>query len=184
MSLVKLNARSATALDATVLTGNLPAISGSSLTGITTGALLIGSKTANGSTGNGSGVDMMTSDAINLSSYENKHLIVYGQTAISENANTGNASIIRIQLNNGSSTTTLSASRQGHGVYSDVAQDRNSIVHISAFAVYQIASAYATTCTIRLNGGIDSGDFTYGNQGDYNHFDGEGAGIGMRYFVI
>ena len=34
MSLVKLNARSATALDATVLTGNLPSISGASLTGI------------------------------------------------------------------------------------------------------------------------------------------------------
>jgi hypothetical protein len=37
MSLVKLNARSATALDATVLTGNLPAISGASLTGLTVG---------------------------------------------------------------------------------------------------------------------------------------------------
>ena len=37
MSLVKLNARSATALDATVLTGNLPAISGASLTGISAG---------------------------------------------------------------------------------------------------------------------------------------------------
>ena len=36
MSLVKLNARSATALDATVLTGNLPAISGASLTGLST----------------------------------------------------------------------------------------------------------------------------------------------------
>ena len=34
MALVKLNARSATALDATVLTGNLPAISGASLTGV------------------------------------------------------------------------------------------------------------------------------------------------------
>ena len=40
MSLVKLNARSATALDATVLTGNLPSISGASLTGITTGKVL------------------------------------------------------------------------------------------------------------------------------------------------
>ena len=40
MSLVKLNARSATALDATVLTGNLPRISGASLTGITTGKIL------------------------------------------------------------------------------------------------------------------------------------------------
>ena len=37
MALTKLNARSATALDATVLTGNLPAISGASLTGISAG---------------------------------------------------------------------------------------------------------------------------------------------------
>ena len=34
MALIKTNARSATALDATILTGNLPAISGASLTGI------------------------------------------------------------------------------------------------------------------------------------------------------
>mgnify|MGYP003141384211 CR=1 FL=1 len=39
MALVKLNARSATALDATVLTGNLPAISGASLTGIDGGKI-------------------------------------------------------------------------------------------------------------------------------------------------
>ena len=40
MSLVKLNARSATALDATVLTGNLPALNGSSLTNISAGKVL------------------------------------------------------------------------------------------------------------------------------------------------
>ena len=40
MALTKLNARSASALDATILTGNLPAISGASLTGITTGKIL------------------------------------------------------------------------------------------------------------------------------------------------
>ena len=40
MALTKLNARSATALDATILTGNLPAISGSSLTGISGGKIL------------------------------------------------------------------------------------------------------------------------------------------------
>ena len=34
MALIKTNARSATALDATILTGNLPAISGASLTGV------------------------------------------------------------------------------------------------------------------------------------------------------
>ena len=37
MALTKLNARSASALDATILTGNLPAISGASLTGISAG---------------------------------------------------------------------------------------------------------------------------------------------------
>ena len=37
MPLIKTNARSASALDATVLTGNLPAISGASLTGISAG---------------------------------------------------------------------------------------------------------------------------------------------------
>ena len=37
MALIKTNARSASALDATILTGNLPAISGASLTGLTSG---------------------------------------------------------------------------------------------------------------------------------------------------
>jgi len=40
MALIKTNARSASALDATVLTGNLPAISGASLTGVSAGKLL------------------------------------------------------------------------------------------------------------------------------------------------
>ena len=40
MALIKTNARSASALDATILTGALPAISGASLTGITTGKVL------------------------------------------------------------------------------------------------------------------------------------------------
>ena len=40
MPLIKLNAQSATALDATKLTGNLPAISGASLTGVSAGKVL------------------------------------------------------------------------------------------------------------------------------------------------
>jgi len=39
MALTKLNARSATALDATVLTGNLPAINGSALTNLSAGKI-------------------------------------------------------------------------------------------------------------------------------------------------
>jgi hypothetical protein len=40
MALIKTNARSSSQLDATILTGNLPAISGASLTGISGGKLL------------------------------------------------------------------------------------------------------------------------------------------------
>ena len=40
MAITKLNARSATALDATILTGNLPAINGSSLTNLSAGKVL------------------------------------------------------------------------------------------------------------------------------------------------
>ena len=46
MPLIKLNAQSATALDATKLTGNLPAISGASLTGVSSDFVLIKSITA------------------------------------------------------------------------------------------------------------------------------------------
>ena len=148
----------------------------------TGGILLTGASSGDGSTGTGSAVDMLTTSSFDLSNYEDKHLLVYGQTAISEDANTANTSILRIQLNNGSSTTTLAASRQGDttsGTY-----DTNQIGHISSFAIYQIASAYATTCTLRLNGGVDAGAFTYGNQGGNTNFDSEGAGIGISYFVM
>jgi|9_EtaG_2_1085328.scaffolds.fasta_scaffold14744_3 hypothetical protein len=40
MSLIKTNARSSSALDATILTGNLPSISGASLTGVSAGKVL------------------------------------------------------------------------------------------------------------------------------------------------
>ena len=39
MALTKLNARSASALDATILTGNLPAINGSALTNLVAGKI-------------------------------------------------------------------------------------------------------------------------------------------------
>ena len=182
-SLPAISAANLTSIPAGNLTGTLPAISGANLTGITTGALLTGTKTGNGGTGNGSGVDMLTSDSINLSSYQNKHLIVHGQTAISENSNTANTIVLRIELSNGSTVVTLSSSRQGMGAFGGEING-NRINHISAAAVYQIPSAYATTCTLRLNGGVNSGDFTYGDQTNYNYFDGEGAGIGIRYFVI
>ncbi len=69
MALTKLNARSATALDATILTGNLPAISGASLTGISsalvqTGRTLLSSNTS------------ITLDNCFTSSYENYLMVL------------------------------------------------------------------------------------------------------------
>jgi len=50
MSIIKINARSASALDATVLTGNLPAISGASLTGLSADFVKLQTQTVTGST--------------------------------------------------------------------------------------------------------------------------------------
>ena len=72
MALTKLNARSASALDATILTGALPAISGASLTGV--GKLLqISTKILSTSTAQtGSNVStVIESDTITLSSSSN-----------------------------------------------------------------------------------------------------------------
>ena len=50
MPLTKLNTQSATSLDATVLTGNLPAISGASLTGVSADFVKLQTQTVTGST--------------------------------------------------------------------------------------------------------------------------------------
>ena len=100
MALIKTNARSATALDATILTGNipalngsavtnltsgnltgaLPAISGASLTGITTGKILqvqnMNSSTAVAYDTNTSFVDTGITDSITPSATSSKILIV------------------------------------------------------------------------------------------------------------
>jgi|TARA_R100000482_G_C5097479_1_gene133996 hypothetical protein len=63
MALTKLNARSATALDATVLTGNLPSISGASLTGLTPGISVARSWRQNTNTTiSGTGVRFLTAN--------------------------------------------------------------------------------------------------------------------------
>ena len=149
--------------------------------------LLTGTSSGDGGSGSGNGVDMMTISNINLSNYQNKHLIVYAATAIQEASNTSNTEIIRIQLSNGTdSPITLAASRQGqtHTAVGDLHGDGNFLAHLSTFAVYEIPSAYATTCSLRINGGINSGTFYYGNAPDYSTFDGEGAGIRMTYLVV
>jgi hypothetical protein len=79
MALIKLNARSASALDATILTGALPAISGASLTGITTGKILqVTTGTATGTSNNGTDdlADTGCSAALTPSATSSKILIL------------------------------------------------------------------------------------------------------------
>jgi hypothetical protein len=64
MALVKGNARSSSALDATVLTGNLPAISGASLTGVSAGKVLQFKKVSSGAWDAASGNWNITSSTL------------------------------------------------------------------------------------------------------------------------
>lgn len=102
MALVKGNARSSSALDATVLTGNLPAISGASLTGVSAGKVLQvvqASDSTELSTTSNSLQDTGLSVSITPSNSSNKVLIIVdaqGQTGA--NVGWGNA-IIRGSTN-------------------------------------------------------------------------------------
>ena len=91
MPLIKLNTQSATSLDATKLTGNLPAISGASLTGVSAGKVLqvVGATntTQTSSTAN-SYSDTGLTASITPSSSSNKVLIIVQQSIGKTAANT------------------------------------------------------------------------------------------------
>ena len=81
MALIKTNARSASALDATILTGNLPAISGASLTGVSAGKVLQvvqGAHTNQASMSSSSYVDVSSNTNVSLAcaSTSNKVLVM------------------------------------------------------------------------------------------------------------
>lgn len=139
---------------------------------------------SNGGTGNGSNVNMLSLN-VNLSGKAGKWIHVYGGTAISESGNTANTSIIRLIIdNNAGQTTTVAAIRQGIGAYSTASWSGDSTAAMSTQGYFQIPSAYAVSnATIRLNGGIDSGAFYWGDQVSYTHFDGENAGGYLGYAI-
>ena len=133
----------------------------------------------------GSNVDMI-SLSLDLAGYEGYTLFAWCHTAITENANTGNTSRIRAKLNNGSSTTYFASARQGMGVYSSSTFDTNSTSHLSCQGYFVVTNAYATTCTLYMNGGIDGSAFSWGDQGSYTNFDNEtpkhGGTLGYMLF--
>jgi len=128
----------------------------------------------------GNNYDML-SITVNLTGYTNYLLFAWAHTAISENSNHSNTCILRIRLNNGSSNKGIASQRQGLGAHSDgIVLTSNMTAHLSCQGYYVIESAYATNCTLKMNGGVDnsSGAFSWGDQGSYSNFDGETPNTG------
>ena len=140
---------------------------------------------SDGGTGSGPNIDLLQL-TLDLTGYENYLLWVDGHTAISEDGNTANTSRCRIFLKNSgtSDQTTICGSRQGIGVYSSgITNDQNMIAHLSATGYFVVTSTYATNCALVLNGGIDNGNFHWGDQGSYTNFDGENLGASLKYIL-
>ena len=138
------------------------------------------------SSASGSDVNML-SLALDLTGYENYILWGWGHTAISENNNTSNTSRIRLKLHEGSAGNVyFAAARQGIGAYSTVTWSSNSTAHISCQGYFVVTAAYAKSCVLYLNGGIDGTDFSWGDQNAYTNFDGEtpNAGATLGYLLL
>ena len=127
----------------------------------------------------GNDVDML-SLPIDLTNYENYILYAWAHTAISENSNHSNTIRIRTKLNNGSTNKYFATQRHAIGAYSNVTWDTNTPAMIGCQGYYVIEAAYATTCTLYMNGGVNSagGQFSWGDQGSYTNFDGETPSAG------
>ena len=135
---------------------------------------------SNGST-TASGTDAeLLSISVNLTGYTNYLLYAWAHTAITENSNHSNASVLRIKLNNGSSDKQFATQRQGIGAHTDnITYQTNTTAMISCQGYYVIESAYATSCTLKMRGGMDGGgQFSWGDQGGYSSFDGETPSAG------
>tara|TARA_B100000902_G_C27182506_1_gene849686 strand:- start:295 stop:846 length:552 start_codon:yes stop_codon:yes gene_type:complete len=125
----------------------------------------------------GNNVDML-SITVDLTNYQNYLLYAWAHTAITENSNHSNSSILRIRLHNDSTYTGIVSQKQGDEVHGGFAG--NLIAAISCQGYYVIESEYATICTLRMNGGVNSGggEFSWGNQVSYTDFEGETPAAG------
>ena len=103
MALTKLNARSASALDATILTGNLPAINGSALTNLSAGKVGQVVNKVDGTyqaTSSNTFADTSLSQAFTPTATSSKVLIMCEHQCMKSSGNTG----IKLQLLRDSTT--------------------------------------------------------------------------------
>lgn len=137
---------------------------------------------SNGGTGTGSNVDMI-SLSINLTGYTDFLLFAWCHTSISEQSNSANTSRVRIKLTDGTNTTFFASQRQGAGAHGGFTGDM--ITYLGCQGYFMVTSTYAKSCTLTMNGGIDSGGFNWGDQTSYTNFDNESplAGGTLGYIL-
>ena len=116
---------------------------------------------------------LLLSISVTLTGYTNYLLYAWAHTAITENSIHSNVSRLKIQLNNGSSNKQFATQRQGIGAHTDnITYTTNTPAMISCQGYYVIESAYATSCTLQMRGGMDGGgQFSWGDSGavSYTH---------------
>ena len=175
MALVKGNARSSSALDATILTGNLPAISGASLTGVSAGKVLQVVHASEGQPRSSTSQSWQAISGLTLditpASSSNKVLVICNFTLA-----TGNHGIVRIKRDSTviGAGTTASGSRQNTSMYMNV--DGNSARVQSMVCLDSPSKSSATTYhaewynnttspPIYLNRTPNDTDAVYGSRG-------------------
>jgi len=139
---------------------------------------------AEGGMASGSNVEFAGID-LDLGGRTGRWMHVYGGTAISENFNHSNTSIVRLRLTRpGGDSIIVAAQRQGMGVYGD--PGGNQTVSISAQGYWRIPESFAVAgVRLSLVGGVDAPEsFWWGKQANYIHFDGELAGATVGYAIF
>ncbi|MFO0749975.1 MAG: hypothetical protein U1F43_30545 [Myxococcota bacterium] len=140
---------------------------------------------AEGGTGVGNDSELL-GITLDLSGRAGRWIHVYGGTAIAEAENTSNTSIIRLRFSKpGLTSVDVVAQRQGMGVYGG--PEANQTTAISTQAYWPIPPEFAVPgVRLSLVGGIDAptGNFAWGRQAAYIHFDGESAGATLGYAIF
>lgn len=167
MALIKVNARSASALDATILTGNLPAISGASLTGVSAGKVLQVVASSNTSMTSHTRGQEMTAflTSITPSATSSKILVLVSVGMSGSDSASDNGLDVRRKIGSGSFTDLQSGS--GASSTNTTFVPYMSIGAGNAFGMsFQLLDSPSTTseCSYQLRCQVNSGRTMYTNR--------------------
>ena len=161
MALVKGNARSSSALDATILTGNLPAISGASLTGVSAGKVLqvVSAEDSSERSTSSSSFSDIVSASITPASTSNKILVFYGVAGIRRDSGSGYMSA-RV-TDAGSFTQYV-----GHAMLYNGSSGAVRIGSANGSFLHTSNTTSAKTYTVQFNSSSGSGTVVVGDNGN------------------